>query len=700
MQVPKNFVDPEHQIQNEVYSNPIWSRTALISLIEHNGYHCSVEELLSLYRKNQNKKEALSFRIKAMLRDKQLIQLKSDLYLPSFFPIKRGVVLCKNGTFMAKYFDDESTVELQGSKENLYQGDICDFHCIGKKQTAFLNRIVKPHEIYVEGLIEEASDYDVPPSVGAVLLVTQGAYAKQAICLYPCEKLNDHIREKRVIAKLDRFNEGEYIFASLAQEEFVPNKDIMQIITKYHLPCTVEQDVLQQSKKLSSSVRQSKSHRDLSHLNFVTIDGETAKDFDDAVYAERKEDGFDLYVAIADVSSYVKPESPIDIEAAKRGVSVYFPKFVIPMLPEKLSNDLCSLRPQRLRKTLTCRIEIRNNKVERYEFFPATIRSKARLTYEQVHHHKVPKSVKDDVDNLWSVYKILKSLRAEKGYLVFETKSPFFKFNQQTGHIDNITHSANYESCKLIEEMMLCANVCAAKFLRDSFKNRGVFRSHPDPLEEKVASLNSFLEPYNIELTAPYTIEKINEFSAQIKKAEPALAPHISRLMQRAFYQTEPAPHFGLNEDFYTHFTSPIRRYPDLIVHRLIYLALEGKNQLADFNLISSQLSEVNFLERRAEEAERFYHQMLKSHFAATLKGKTLEATITGLSSFGFFIECKKFPLEGLVHFKAIDSGYCELEGGYISCENGAQFIIGQKCHIKVQDIDFENYRINFKLVR
>ena len=702
MKVPKNFIDPEHQSQQNSYSNPIWSRTALLQLIELNGSRTSTDELLTLYKKDEGKKEALSFRIKAMLRDKQIIQIKNNLYLPSFFPVRKGVVVSKNQNLMAKFFDDNTIVELMiNPNQELYQGDICDFYCIGKQEKAFVCSIVKAHDIYVEGQLDLIGDYEVPPQAAGVLKVTKGPYTGQTICLYPNDQLYASKKNTaRLIAKIDRQSSSDYIFASLAEDQFIPNNDIMNIVTQYHLPCTWPSDVLKETEKFSSTVRKSSSHEDLTNLNFVTIDGETAKDFDDAVYAEQVDGGYDLYVAIADVSSYVRPESSTDQEAAKRGVSVYFPKFVIPMLPEKLSNDLCSLRPQRLRKTLTCLIQIRNNDVSDYRFIPAVIRSKARLTYEQVQAHNIPKGLKKDIDNLWAVYSILKERRLDKGYLSFEAKSPSFKFNSN-GKINDISYSPSLESCKLIEEMMLCANICAASFIKKSYHNQGVFRVHPEPLEEKVTSLNAFLEPYHIELKAPYTLENINRFSALLKEKVPQLSSLTARLMQRALYQTTPDLHFGLNEQTYTHFTSPIRRYPDLIVHRLIYQALK-KDALEEvnFSTINNQLSEVNFLERRAEEAERLYHQILKVYFASSLRNKKLKATITGLASFGFFIECEKFPLEGLVPFQALGAGYCELLGGTVFCEDGPKFIIGQTCNVLIEEIDLENYRINFTLVR
>lgn len=702
IRVPKNFVDPLEKEQKSAYDNPIFSRIALSQLLQIHGQPVKIKAFLRLYDE-QSKKDALLFRLKAMLRQKQLIEINDKLYHPSFFPEHRGIIFEKNKDFFALRFDNTSFRLFNPLDEEIYPGDKCHFYYISDLDLALVKDINEYQNVIIEGHIAESGEYDLPKGAQAVFIPSTGRHIGQATALHPHTQIQgqSHLKVGQYIrAQLDRGNDSPYLFAHLVDlGQQIPEK-LSQVVSKYCLshtwPCAVEEQV----EKIPNVVRRTSSHVDLTSLNFVTIDGQSAKDFDDAVYARKVPQGFDLYVAIADVSSYVDEKTPLDLEASKRGVSVYFPRYVIPMLPEKLSNNLCSLRPHRLRKTLTCLIKLRGNRLESYEFMPALIRSKARLTYEEVQNRQVPDSVRDDINTLWSVYDVLKALRQEKGYLRFESRQANFSFDKK-GEVNNIQWQPSLESCKLIEEMMLCANVCAAKFLQKNFNNQGVFRCHPEPSQEKVDSLNILLKSHNLSLKNAENIEDINRFSCELKTRLPLLSTITARLMQRAFYQSRPEKHFGLNEGYYTHFTSPIRRYPDLIVHRMIKAALASQpSALIDFSAVDAQLCEVNFLERRAEEAERFYHSILKAYFATALVGKTMHAVINGLTNFGFFIECQDYPLDGLVHFSSLEQGFFTLTDGQVVSDRGIRYVIGQKCLVRLKTVDTENYRLNFELVR
>lgn len=699
MKIPKNFIDPENTLQKKNYATPIWSRTALLQLINISGKKVSYFSALSLYKKDRKKKEALSFRLKAMIRDGQLIAIEDTLYLPECFPRRQGTVIRKHHRLFAVFPESKQALAIEFGEQELFEGDSAQFHVIEETSQAYLEKVIKKQPVFLHGYAESTDDYDAPTHAGGILLVKSGPLEGQAVCLYPDPKLKKAIKHQSlIIAELDRNSTEECLFATAHTEHEIPTYELIEAITRYNIRYDLSCEVMKEAESFVQTVRKNQTHTDLTDLNFVTIDGETAKDFDDAVFAKKVPQGYDLYVAIADVASYVKPQSAIDLEAAKRGVSVYFPGYVVPMLPEILSNNLCSLRPHRIRKTLTCLIRLRNNAVESFSFFPAMIRSKARLTYAQVSVGEEPKELKNDIQSLWDVFDILAANRKRKGYLAFESSETKFIFNKK-GELKKIQQEKPLKAHKLIEEMMLCANICAAQFLDHHYGQKGVFRVHPEPSEEKVTSLNDSLYPYGLELSPPFNIERINEFCQKLYKKLPQLSSLSARLMQRANYQIDPEPHFGLNEELYSHFTSPIRRYPDLLVHRLIYQALSGtKAQSLSFEQIAKDLGEVNILERKAEEAERFYHQILKVQFALKLKPQKLKGTIVALTSFGFFVQCDDFPLEGLVHFSDINQGYCQLQAGIITCDFGKNFLLGQSCSVRIKDIDTINYRLNFSL--
>jgi ribonuclease R len=282
-------------------------------------------------------------------------------------------------------------------------------------------------------------------------------------------------------------------------------------------------------------------------------------------------------------------------------------------------------------------------------------------------------------------------------------------FSLQATHFDiidsekvvGIARYEGMESYKLIEEMMLAANQCAARLIKESCEY-GVYRVHPDPSEQKVQLLNASLKPLDLALTPPYTLPKIQQLSEKLQQQYPRLAPCIARIMQRASYQVHPEPHFGLNFDLYTHFTSPIRRYPDLLVHRLIYAIIEKKNLKPLYKNLKMALDRVNYLERRAEEADRQYQTYLKARFAEELEGQIFQAIVTGFTEHGLFVELDDYPLEGMVHFSQIDGSFWQYlpDQGKIVSSNNAQFVLGDTLTVQLVEVDLAQSRLNFSVVR
>ena len=451
--------------------------------------------------------------------------------------------------------------------------------------------------------------------------------------------------------------------------------------------------------------------KDLRDLALVTIDGESAKDFDDAVYAEYDGKNWRLVVAIADVSSYVKSTSELDFSAAERGNSVYFPRRVIPMLPEALSNGLCSLKPNVDRLCMVCDMVIDvNGKVLSYEFYPSVMNSKARLTYTIVdkilnHDDKSLQSefssVVSDLENLQKLYQIMLSEREKRGALEFDSTETAIVFNDQ-GKIDFIKPIFRNEAHRIIEECMLAANVCAAKFLLEDNID-GLFRNHECPSEEKLENLRIFLAEFGLSLQGKskptpkdyrYLVEKV----ASRPEAH-LLQTVLLRSMQQAVYSNKNLGHFGLAYDAYTHFTSPIRRYPDLIVHRAIRSKLSNKPfKLKDITKIAEHCSGT---ERTADEATRDVESWLKCYFMQDKVGQVFEGTVTGVTGFGLFIELDEVYIEGLLHVTELGNDYFTFDKSkhaMIGERTNLSYRLGDRLKVKVVRVDLETIKIDFSL--
>ena len=535
-----------------------------------------------------------------------------------------------------------------------------------------------------------------------------------------------------------------------------PGMEIEIAVRKYSVPHIFSEACIAQARALPDKVRpQDKKDRvDLTDVPLVTIDGEDARDFDDAVYCEPakvgRTKGWRLLVAIADVSNYVENGSAIDIDAYDRATSVYFPRRVIPMLPEKLSNGLCSLNPDVERLCMVCDMLVTaKGDVHAYQFYPAVMFSHARFTYTEVaailSNTKGPEATKrkarvQDLLNLSDVYKALLSSRAVRGAVDFETTETQIVCDEN-GRIEKIIARTRNEAHRLIEEAMLAANVCSADYIASS-KHAGLFRVHEGPTPEKIETLRNYLKATGIPLTIGDD-PKPGEFQAialATKDRPDALQIHtmLLRSMSQAIYTPSNSGHFGLAYDAYTHFTSPIRRYPDLLVHRVIKAVLtnskyklptlptpgEAQDKLAK-RLASRVKAPTNKLEktvaptkeimawqaaglhcsaneRRADEASRDVEAWLKCKYMREYLGEEFDGVVSSVTSFGLFITLDAMFVEGLIHITELGGEYFKFDEARQELRGertGIKYAIGTRVRVQVSKVDLDARKIDFRFV-
>ena len=497
-----------------------------------------------------------------------------------------------------------------------------------------------------------------------------------------------------------------------------PGMEIEIALRKHDLPFEFPKAVIDEAAKLPEEVvvgRDLGKREDLRDIPLVTIDGETAKDFDDAVFAEAlpKNKGWRLVVAIADVSHYVRPGSALDIEATARGNSVYFPRRVIPMLPEKLSNGLCSLNPDVDRLAMVCDAEITpEGDVVKYRFYPAVFRSRARLTYNQVWSWlsgelqpatRVHQALQPQLHTLYALFKALHAARFKRGAIDFDTVETQMRFNDK-GKIEAIVPVIRNDAHRLIEECMLAANVCAADFLEKK-KQPGLFRIHGTPAPAKLEALRDFMKEFGLGLEGgdSPTGKDYGKLLDQIRERPDfsLLQTILLRSMQQAIYSPDNIGHFGLSYEYYTHFTSPIRRYPDLLVHRAIKTALKfEKVQLPANEAAWEEIGlHCSATERRADEATRDVEAWLKCYYMQDRIGEVFDGTISGVTAFGAFVTLDQVYVEGLVHISELGTDYFHhdpIRHCLIGERTKQQYRVGDRLRVKLVRADLESNRIDF----
>jgi len=480
-------------------------------------------------------------------------------------------------------------------------------------------------------------------------------------------------------------------------------------------------DVLDATKAWGGEVRESdKQDRvDLREVPLVTIDGADARDFDDAVYAEPAGDGWKLIVAIADVSHYVQLNDAIDTEALKRGTSTYFPDRVVPMLPEALSNGLCSLNPNVDRLCLVCEMKVSaNGKVERSKFYKGVMRSHARLTYSQVNEvvgerdeqareeHAV---VLPQLETLYSLFKAFEKARSRRGALDLELPEVRITMGADNHSVAAVAPVHRNDAHRLIEECMIAANVQAAKFLR-KHKVPDLYRVHPQPEVERFEELRLRLQELGFKVSEEARTEPraLNKVLGELRERPdfPILAMSILRTFAQAIYTPTNEGHFGLALDAYAHFTSPIRRYPDLLVHRGIsHIVAGGKPGTFDYKMpVMETLGKTcSMLERQAEAAARHVEARYKCIYMQEHVGGEFDGVITGITHFGLFVMLNDFYVEGLVHVTSLGNDYYHSEHGGLRLSGertGNSFGLGDSIRVKITRVDVEEARVDLQLAQ
>jgi len=498
-------------------------------------------------------------------------------------------------------------------------------------------------------------------------------------------------------------------------EHMAPGMEIDIAIRSHQLPHDWPPEVDKEIETVPSAVGadEIKQRRDLRDSPFVTIDGEDARDFDDAVYCKETTSGFTLYVAIADVSHYVSLGAPLDAEAYERGTSVYFPNYVVPMLPEVLSNGICSLKPKVDRLALVCELSFdpQGNR-KKAKFYDAVIHSHARLTYTTVSNWLTAEdSAADDpifekLKPLVDLYHILDEQRRERGALEVETVEPVFTFNEDR-KIETVEPRSRNDAHKIIEECMIAANVAAAEVLSND-EYPAIYRNHDRPDSEKLEGLKQFLVDLGLpaKFSEPPTPESVAEVlkMARDRPDREMVETMILRSLKLAMYSADNQGHFGLALESYCHFTSPIRRYPDLVVHRALKnrQARRPTDPVAPHDLVEVA-DRCSFTERRAEEASRDVIAWLKCEFMRDKIGEEFAGYVSGVTSFGIFVTLADIFIEGLVHVTALPQDYYhfdEIRHVLSGERSGRKFRISDQVSVKVLSVSLAERKIDFELCK
>ena len=521
-------------------------------------------------------------------------------------------------------------------------------------------------------------------------------------------------------------------------EHLDPGMEIELSIRNYGIPHLWNDRVRAETVAIPDQVQDTDFRVDLRDTPLITIDGEDARDFDDAVHCQpRARGGWTLTVAIADVSHYVSVGSALDKEAFERGNSVYFPNHVVPMLPEKLSNGLCSLNPAEDRLCMVCEMQISaEGDINRYQFYEAVMHSHARMTYTQVAHILADREKHDSsgvrkqfaailpqVDALHDLYKVLHRRRAKRGAIDFDSQETRILFDSER-KISQIIPIDRTEAHRLIEECMLCANVCSAEFLQKA-KLPALYRVHEGPSEERLSAVRDFLGELGIGLGGgddPQPQDYQRVLAAVRGRDDAAVIQSVMlRSMSQAVYQPENLGHFGLAFEAYSHFTSPIRRYADLLVHRAIRRLIRSKQKIAAVRRVDgatmlapqsiypyelAHLDDIgehlSVTERRADEATRDVVNWLKCEYLMDHVGEQYAGVVSAVTGFGLFVMLDDLYVEGLIHVTGLPKDYYFHEAAQhrmVGERTGRVFRLGQKLQVKVVRVNLEERKIDFELV-
>lgn len=722
--------DPHFEREQDKYENPIPSREYIIEYLRSQKSPITRDSIAAaLQIHDEEQLEALRRRLRAMERDGELVFTRGQSYgLPEKMDLISGTVLGhKEGYGFFK--PDEGGDDLFISNRDMlmyFHGDKVLAQKAGMdrkgRREARIVRLIQPRSAAIVGRFHVDS--------GMAFVIADDKRITQEI-LIASEDRNGARQGDVVVVELTR-RPGRFVKAAgkvteVLGKQMAPGMEIEIALRNYDLPHTWSAAIEKKLRRIPDEVTESDKvgRVDLRDLPLVTIDGEDARDFDDAVYAEVKPSGgWRLWVAIADVSYYVRTDSALDTEARARGNSVYFPSQVIPMLPEKISNGLCSLNPHVDRLCMVAEMTISaRGKLSGYKFYPAVMHSHARFTYTQVAAMLEGGPIAPEHEALFphlqclqSLYLALDEQRAERGAIAFETIETQFIFNDQR-KIDKIVPRARNQAHKIIEECMILANVSAAKFVK-KHKGEILYRVHESPSEQKLANFKEFLAERGLSMggglePTPADYQNVMLQIADRPDAE-LIQVMLLRSMRQAIYTPDNEGHFGLALEEYAHFTSPIRRYPDLVLHRVIrYLLAKEKGeanekwtpdggyhyQLDELDQLGEECSTT---ERRADEATRDVSDWLKCEFMQDHVGDTFEAVIASVTNFGLFVRLNDLFIDGLVHISSLGSDYYQFDPmrqRLIGEHTGQVYQVGDPVTVKVAAVNLDDRQIDLMML-
>jgi ribonuclease R len=740
--------DPFANREAENYEKPIPSREFIMDYMEKVGEPVSYEHLCEHLEltDDEDQLEALRRRLIAMARDGQLISNRRGVYgLADKMELIKGRIQ-GNKEGMGFFIPQDGSGDLflsPGEMVKVFDGDIVLARVSGVdrrgRREGMIVEVLERRTTQVVGRFYHESGFG--------LVVPDNRRISQEI-LIPEKDIGKAKDGQFVVAEIRSYADSRRkavgAITEILGDHMAPGMEIDVALRGHGIPFEWPADVDRAVEGLTEEVAEADlvNRIDLRKLPFVTIDGEDAKDFDDAVFCEPMDNGGSrLYVAIADVSHYVKPNSPLDDEAQKRGNSVYFPGHVVPMLPEVLSNGLCSLKPKVNRLTMVCEMELNaDGKVEHYRFYEGVIFSHARLTYTEVADMlEEPDSdvrtrsrerlreryadVLPHLETLYETYLRLAKCRQEAGALDFSSTETRIVFGE-TRKIAEIVPVIRNNAHRLVEECMLAANVCTARFLEDS-DLPVLYRIHEGPNPEKLDNLSAFLREMGLVLTRkdkpePKDYQRILESVGDRPDAH-LIQTMLVRSMLQAVYAPENIGHFGLGFDAYTHFTSPIRRYPDLLVHRALrFLIREGKKKqqirqvdgapkLTRKEIYPYQLKDMQHFgetcstyERRADAASYDVQDWLKCEYVQDRVGDDFEGTVASVTGFGLFVMLNDIYVEGLVHITALANDYYKFDPVHqmlVGEHSGTTFHLGDSVRVRVARVDLDDRKIDLQLL-
>ncbi|MFY7697767.1 MAG: ribonuclease R [Legionella sp.] len=697
------------------------SRELILQVLDEFGRPMSGKQLINaLDLSGDSKQEALGFRLRAMLRDGQLMQDRRGRYcLLQRINLQRGTIQGHPDGFGFFIPDDGSGDMILSAKEmrSVMHGDIVLAFQIGSDRRG--RREGKIHEV-----IEHAYASVVGRFIsehGICFVVPDSKHLTHDISIPPEQAMGAKNGQVVLVELLVYPSARSQAVGKVIQvlgEHMAPGMEIEVAILAHGLPAQWPDDVAAEVAKISLQVDEEEinGRTDLRHLPFVTIDGEDARDFDDAVYCYRKpKGGFQLYVAIADVSYYVKTGSPLDKEAVRRGNSVYFPGKVVPMLPEALSNGICSLNPNVDRLCMVAEMAISpDGQIKRSKFYRAVIHSKARLTYTQVNGWLTNGEI--DVvsyqplwpmlQSLHELYELLYRVRKNRGAMDFEATETRIEFDEHR-KIQQIVPVTRNDAHRLIEECMLAANMATARYLQKA-KIPILYRVHAAPEEEKVLALRKFLGELGLQLSGGKkpTPKDFQLLLGQIdgRPEKHLIETVMLRSLKQAQYVESNDGHFGLAYTAYTHFTSPIRRYPDLLIHRAIGFLLDNHSEQSFFyseEEMSRLGKHCSSTERRADEATREVVSWLKCEYMQDKLGQVFRGRISAVTGFGLFVELDDIYVEGLVHVTALKNDYYAydpIKHRLLGERTGRVYRLGDNMNVLVARVDLNERKIDFDL--